>query len=216
MTSRASRKRSPLHCGRPLVLASASPRRAWLLREAGIEAEVVPPPPEVEETVPQASSPVDAAMMAARAKALAVARLRPDALVLGADTVVAIGERILGKPADAAEACAMLRDLAGRAHEVYTALAYAASLGSEAKILAEDVVSSEVVFRQLSEEEIAAYVATGEPADKAGAYAIQGEAGRFVAQLKGAWDNVVGLPVARAVELLTQVRLELSRLEEDG
>lgn len=215
MTSEASRKGCPRHRDRPLVLASASPRRAWLLQQAGIEAEVWPPPAKVEEELAPAGCPAERALAAARAKAIEAGRLRPDALVLAADTVVAIGNRILGKPSDEAEARAMLQDLAGRAHRVYTALVYAASIGGEPRILAEDVVSSEVVFRDLSEEEIAAYVATGEASDKAGGYGIQGAAARFVAELKGPWDNVVGLPVARAKELLEQARIALARLEED-
>lgn len=199
---------------RPLVLASTSPRRVWLLQQAGIEVEVVPPPPGVEEQTVQEGSPTDVALQAARTKALAAARLRPDALILAADTVVALGKRVLGKPADDAEARAMLRDLAGRAHQVYTALVYAANVHAEPRVLAEEVVCSEVVFRELTDDEIAAYVATGEPIDKAGAYGIQGRAAGFVVRLTGPWDNVVGLPVATALDLLDRAEEEFARFEE--
>ncbi|MCX7597385.1 MAG: Maf family protein [Armatimonadetes bacterium] len=216
MTSQSSLKEPAGRRHRPLVLASASPRRAWLLQQAGVRVEIVPPPPEAEEQVVPGGSPPEVALAAARAKGLAAARLRPDALVLAADTVVALGEQVLGKPADEAEARAMLRHLAGREHWVYTAVVWAASVHAEPRVLVQDVTSSQVVFRQLTDEEIEAYVATGEPADKAGAYGIQGPAASFVAQLRGPWDNVVGLPVARALGLLEQARQELARLEEDG
>lgn len=215
MTSENVRKGPSGGLDRPLVLASASPRRVWLLQQAGVEVEVMPPPPAAEEQVVRQGCPAEMALAAARAKALAAARLRPDAMILAADTVVALGERILGKPANEAEARAMLRDLAGRAHQVYTGVVYAASVGADPRVLAEEVVCSEVVFRELTDDEIAAYVATGEPMDKAGAYGIQGGAAGFVVRLTGPLDNVVGLPVATALDLLDQAEQQLARFEED-
>lgn len=208
---------------RPLVLASGSPRRRELLAAAGVEVEVVVPPEEAEEGLEgvgngeqRTRSPAEIALKAAEGKAKAVAKMRPEALVLGADTVVAVEGRIMGKPASAGEARRMLRLLAGRRHEVYTAIVAAASVKGEVLLLARNVAVSEVGFRSLTDEEIEAYVESGEPMDKAGAYGIQGGAGGFVAALRGSWDNVVGLPVDRAVELLAEAREVLARAREAG
>jgi len=166
-----------------------------------------------ELDLPPAPAPARAAVCAAVRKALAVAALRRDALVLGADTVVALGDRLLGKPASADDARRMLRDLAGRTHEVYTGLAFAAWIGDAARVLGFDVVTSAVTFKALPQEEIEAYVRSGEPMDKAGAYGIQGAGGAFVERLRGPWDNVVGLPVARALALLAEAQRTLARLD---
>ncbi len=137
-------------------------------------------------------------------KALAVARLRPGRFVVGADTVVHLDGEVMGKPADEQEAREMLRRLSGREHRVTTAVAVAMAKGGRAEVVAEGHCTSLVRFRELEDEEIDEYVASGEPMDKAGAYAIQGGAGRFVVSVQGPWDNVVGLPVELVEELLRQ------------
>jgi septum formation protein len=186
-----------------LILASASPRRREILTGAGLDFEVMP------SHIPEAVQPgesVDAfAERLAREKALAVARtLSADdrALVLGADTVVALGDRIMGKPEDAEHAVVLLTHLMGQRHRVITGIAVATHPGHAVHSRA---VSSQVTMRAASEAEIRDYVATGEPLDKAGAYALQGEAGkRFVVGLEGSRSNVIGLPLEQTLELLEQ------------
>jgi septum formation protein len=181
-----------------LILASASPRRQELLRSAGIEFEVQPAD-IVEDPLPGESAR-DCAERLAREKALAIAQKRPDGIVLGADTVVVIDAEILGKPPDAADAARMLRLLSGRTHQVITGVCLVASARS---VVASETTS--VTMREISEKEIADYVATGEPMDKAGAYAIQGIASRWIPRIEGDYSNVVGLPVARVYEMLQKV-----------
>jgi septum formation protein len=208
-----------------LVLASASPRRQELLRNAGIAFEVLPAH-IAEEPLPHENAR-DCAERLAREKAMAVAVLRPGAVVLGADTVVVIDSRILGKPVDAADAARMLRLLSGRVHEVITGVCLirpAASaqypVGSEAvasrpatnieRPAPEVTVSSEstlVTVSDLTDQDIASYVATGEPMDKAGAYAIQGIAARWIPRIEGDYSNVVGLPVALLYRMLNELPL---------
>jgi septum formation protein len=173
-----------------LVLGSASPRRAALLREIGVAFTVVAS--DVPETPQPGEAPAAFARRAAVDKGAAVAGLRPDAWVLAADTVVAVDGEILGKPRDSADARRMLRRLADRTHEVLTGVALFAPGGT---CVDAQVVRTAVTFRALSDGEIAAYVAGGEPADKAGAYAIQGGAAGFVRAVRGSVSNVVGLPV---------------------
>lgn len=172
-----------------LVLASASPRRRELLERAGFRFTVRPV--EVDETPYPGETPQDHVKRLARAKATGALRSENE-IVLGADTIVVVDGVILGKPADTIEACRMLRLLSGRRHEVLTGICLA---GPEWTI--EDVVSTSVWFVELSDREIEEYVATGEPMDKAGAYAIQGLASRFVHRIDGCYFNVVGLPVSR-------------------
>jgi len=184
-----------------LILASASPRRADLLAAAGIAFEVIPAGiPEVHR---EGESPADYVVRNAEAKARAVAdRVAPDMrTVLGSDTVVALGDAILEKPRDATHACAMLSDLSGATHEVITGVALIRGSG-EVEAWS---VSTEVTFREVSAEEIAAYVATGEPMDKAGAYAIQGGAASWVRRIDGSYTNVVGLPLCEVVEALGKI-----------
>ncbi len=172
-----------------LVLASASPRRRELLAAAGFRFSVVSR--SVDETPRAGETPREHVRRLARAKALAVARERPSATVLGADTVVALGDEILGKPADAADARRMLVRLSGRVHQVYTGVA----LWREGHL--EDAVEvSDVEMAELGGEEIDRYIASGEPFDKAGAYAIQGLASRYITRINGSYSNVVGLPIA--------------------
>ncbi len=193
---------------RPLVLASASPRRAALLAQVGLPFEVhvsgVP-----EEVAAPGRAPEAIALEHARAKALAVAETMPGRLVLGADTVVVLGDNVLGKPADAAEAVVMLRGLSGREHEVITAIAFAFDAGQGARVRAEHAEHTRVVFRELSEDEIAWYVASGEPLDKAGAYGIQGRGALLVRSIEGCYFNVVGLPLSRMGEILSELGYDL-------
>jgi septum formation protein len=172
-----------------LVLASASPRRADLLREAGILFRVSPP--HIDEAVRVGESPEAYVERLAREKAEAVHAASPGAFVLGADTTVVVGDTILGKPADRAEAARMLELLAGRSHRVLTGVA----LLGPADFTRAAVVSTNVTFSRLSDADIAWYVGSGEPLDKAGAYAIQGGASRFVERIDGSFSNVVGLPM---------------------
>lgn len=181
-----------------IVLASASPRRLELLRQVGIEPEVRPV--DVDESVLPGEVPQDYVTRLALAKARAAARheSRP---VLGSDTAVVIEGEILGKPLDAENAAAMLRRLSGRIHTVLTAVALLH--GSAERVV---VTSTEVEFAPLSEAEIQAYWETGEPADKAGAYGIQGRAAAFVRRVNGSYSGVVGLPLFETVGMLKELR----------
>lgn len=185
----------------PLVLASASPRRRALLQGLGVTFEAVAP--GLDESVRAGESPCDYVLRVAVEKAAQGARLRPGALVLAADTSVVLGDRILGKPSGEAEAREMVRALSGKRHSVLTGVA----LDGPARASA--VVETAVWFRPLSEAEIAWYASTGEPLDKAGAYAIQGAGGVLVQRIEGSASNVVGLPLAETVELLRQVGFPL-------
>ena len=179
----------------PLILASASPRRAELLRNAGISFTVEPA--HIPEQPLPGEPPLQYAQRLARDKARAVYARHSDDVVLGADTVVVVDEHLLEKPQDATDAARMLSLLSGRAHQVITGVCLVAK-GYE-KTEAE---TTEVRFSVLSESEIANYVQTGEPMDKAGAYAIQGMASRWVERIDGCYFNVVGLPVPRLYRML--------------
>jgi septum formation protein len=194
-----------------LVLASASPRRRALLAQAGLRFEV--DPAEIPEDPLPGEEPVAYVTRLAREKAEAVFRKRavgvalgadgdPESggknlAVLGADTTVVVDTTILGKPADAADAARMLRLLSGRSHRVITGVALVTAQGTE---VAAEVTA--VRFLTLSDEEIADYVATGEPMDKAGAYAVQGRAARWIPRIDGCYFNVMGLPLALVWALL--------------
>jgi septum formation protein len=184
-----------------LILASASPRRAELLRSAGIDFTAQAA--DLHEQRESGESPLDYSRRLARDKARTIAALRPQAFVLGADTDVCVDDRILGKPRDRAEAADMLRLLSGRWHEVTTGVCLISPGGADEEIAHE---TTRVQFSRLTEQEIAAYVATGEPMDKAGAYAIQGWAARWILRIEGDYSNVVGLPVALVYRLLTRRR----------
>jgi septum formation protein len=186
----------------PLVLASASPRRHDLLARAGIPLEVRPA--RLDETPGPGEAPPALARRLALGKARAVAEgvgPAPRRWVLGADTLVVLGESVLGKPRDAAEAEAVLSRLLGRRHRVLTAVALMASDTDEPRVR---LVVSGVRMRAADPEEVRRYVATGEPLDKAGAYAVQGEGGRFVEAVEGSVTNVIGLPLDETLELLRQ------------
>jgi septum formation protein len=186
-----------------LILASASPRRAELLRAAGMAFDVHPA--DVDERAHDGEPPDAYVCRVAEAKARALSREFPDCVVLGADTTVVVDERMLGKPADAADAKRMLRLLSGRTHAVMTGVTVIGGTasrrdGSAAPDTRLDVTNVE--FCTLTDSEIDWYVASGEPMDKAGAYAIQGLASRFIARIDGSYSNVVGLPVALVYEML--------------
>lgn len=181
----------------PLVLASASPRRVELLRQAGATFTVVDPGPD--RAWPGAALPRHGVRALALDKARRVAPRRPGAIVIGADTVVVLRGRRLGKPADAEAARAMIRALHGRCHEVWTGIAVVRD--GDARTAAE---CTTVQFGRMTEAEIEAYVRSGEPLDKAGAYGIQGLAGQFVKRIEGDYTNVVGLPLARLRAVLAE------------
>lgn len=178
-----------------LVLASASPRRKELLSAAGFAFDV--DVANVDETLHAGEAPEDYARRVAFAKARVVARRRPEAIVIGADTIVVVDDHVLGKPVDDADARRMLEQLSGRAHRVLTAVAVVAPAGESGEI-----VETRVWMQSLAPEEIAEYVASGEPRDKAGAYAIQGRASRFIPRIEGEYSNVVGLPISAVSRLL--------------
>ena len=180
-----------------LVLASASPRRLELLRQIGLEPDHVEPA-ELDETPRSKETPRELATRLALAKAEAVHALHPDAYVLAADTVVAVGRRVLPKAEDEAEVSACLALLSGRAHRVLTGLCVIGADGRRAQRLAE----SRVKFKRLTGREIDAYLASGEGLGKAGGYAIQGRAGAFVTTLQGSYSAVVGLPLYETAGLL--------------
>ena len=185
-----------------LLLASNSPRRSELLRNAGFDFEVIPS--GVDEGAPSSGEPPEQyARRVARAKASRVAVRAPSgSLVLGADTIVAIGGLVLGKPSGPFDATRMLRMLSGQTHEVITAICL---VRAPDQILGVKHEVSFVTFCELSEEEIRSYIASREPFDKAGAYAIQGLASKFVIHISGCYFNVVGLPVSLLYELLKTV-----------
>lgn len=173
-----------------LVLASASPRRAELLEQAGFSFTV--DAPDVDETPLQAEDPATYVARVARAKAAAVApRHAPTMLILAADTTVIVEGEVLAKPSDGADATRMLALLSGRTHDVLTAVVV--RRGDLERV---EVVATQVTFLDLTPSDIAWYVQTGEPEGKAGAYGIQGRAARFVERIEGSWSNVVGLPIA--------------------
>ena len=186
----------------PLVLASASPRRLELLGQIGLVPDHVEPA-ELDETPLKAEPPRAYAARLARAKAEAAAARRPGAYVLGADTVVAVGRRILPKAETEADARRCLQLLSGRGHRVYTGVCVIAPDGRRAERLSE----TRVRFKRLNEPEIAAYLAGGEWRGKAGGYAVQGRAGAFVIDLHGSYSGVVGLPLYETTTLLEGLEL---------
>jgi nucleoside triphosphate pyrophosphatase len=186
-----------------LVLASASPRRQEILRNAGISFVVQAA--HISEELMPGEAPRACAERLAREKARAVFSQRPNDFVLGADTIVVVEGEILGKPCDGADAARILRLLSGKTHQVATGVCLTGPVRSAGRPgTFEDVRSetTEVTMTELAESEILAYVATGEPMDKAGAYAIQGWASRWIPRIEGDYFNVVGLPVALVWKML--------------
>jgi septum formation protein len=190
-----------------VILASRSPRRRDLLDLLGVPHRVVPSGAP-EHAVPGEPVP-DQVVRLAREKAASVAESFPEAdLVIGADTLVVLGETVLGQPRDEAEAASMLKRLSGQTHTVLTGVCLKSREDGEACGVSE----SRVTFKVLTEEEIAWYVATGEPMDKAGAYAAQGVGAVFLESIEGSFHNVVGFPLDLFYRLLPQVGLDLRRL----
>ena len=186
-----------------LVLASASPRRQSLLKQIGCAFRVVIS--EAEEINGASMTPEQIVMENARRKAMEVAyRLSAAEPVLGADTVVAVDSSILGKPLDEADAAHMLRQLSGRVHVVYTGIA----LVNQGEVFSSSARTN-VWFDKLSEKEISDYIATGEPLDKAGAYAVQGQAAKFIVRLEGSFSNVVGLPLYEVRKLAERAGISI-------
>ena len=185
-----------------LILASASPRRRELLSRFGVPFLI--DPADGPEVPPAGADAAHTVMALSEAKALETALRHPDDLVIGADTVVELGGAILGKPHDEADAFRMLRALAGNEHRVYTGV----TLVKGAERLSEAEMTR-VFFRSMTDAEIAAYIATGEPMDKAGAYGYQGVAGLFVERIDGDYFNVVGLPLCRLGRMLKTMGVSL-------
>jgi septum formation protein len=189
-----------------IVLASASPRRQELLRNAGISFTVQAA--NINETPLEGEAPRDCAERLAREKALAVFKIRPVDFVLGADTIVVVDEIVLGKPRDLSDAARMLRMLSGRTHKVITGVCVVGPDASgQSPVASGAKTSSEttlVTMYEISDAEVRDYIATGEPMDKAGAYAIQGIASRWIPRIEGDYSNVVGLPVALVYRMLRE------------
>jgi len=190
-----------------IILASSSPRRAEILRDAGIPFETLPA--HTDETALPGETARAMVRRLAEAKArAAAAELGPgvrECIIVGADTTVELGGEILGKPRNSRDASEMLGKLSGRAHNVLTGIFLLRLPGNDARA---HVETSTVTFAALDEKEIDAYLASGEPLGKAGAYAIQGLAGRYVSRIEGCYFNVVGLPLARLYALLSELGLK--------
>ena len=181
----------------PLILASASPRRAELLRQLHPEFQIVPS--DAEEMFDEQLSPLELCQLNAHRKARVVAKKIPDALVLGADTLVFLDGEIMGKPRDPAAARRMFAQLQGRTHQVVTGVSLIHLRGHRERLFA---VSTAVTFRPLDEKQIGDYLSKMNPMDKAGAYAIQEHGDLIVSEISGSFSNVVGLPVERVGEEL--------------
>lgn len=212
---------------KPLILASASPRRRDIMRQAGLPFVVRTSAAEQELDTATSGQTQDGsgmdntdtaaacfALNAARLKAVDVAGDCPGWLVIGADTVVSVDSHLLGKPVDDSDAARMLGLLSGRSHQVITALVIAYSDGSTVRLASEDYVTSVVIFRPLSDQDIRQYVESGEPTDKAGAYAIQGLGGSLVDRIEGSYLNIVGLPVDKLVAMLHTLGWSLQEAKE--
>jgi septum formation protein len=189
-----------------LILASSSPRRIQLLREANFDPEVVRP--EVEEVTSAFLTPSELVRFNARLKAAAVAQRYPEAIVLGADTLVALGTEVFGKPRDIDDANRMLTKLVGKTHQVITGIALIEASRGRTTLRA---VSSSVTFRTLSRTQIDAYLKIVDPLDKAGAYAAQNSANIIIERINGSFSNVVGLPMELVRPLLGAVGIRPSR-----
>lgn len=184
-----------------IILASASPRRRELLQIITADFKVAPA--DADESLPEGTPPLEAAQMLAVRKAKTVAESFPDDTVIGADTIVTLDGEILGKPADEADAANMLRKLSGKTHAVVTGVCVIAP--GARRVFAE---STDVTFTDIPEADIISYANSGEPLDKAGAYAIQGGAAKFAVHICGDYSNIVGLPLAK-------LNLTLRELEYD-
>lgn len=195
----------------PLILASASPRRRQLLQQIGLDFRVVAS--SVSEALPPEMNVKSGVMELAYRKAKAVAINEEQGLVLGADTVVVLGDKVLGKPAGPEEACAILSQLQGKKHQVITGVAVL-DIQSGSYLVEAEV--TQVWMRKLTPRDIEGYVATGEPLDKAGAYAIQGKGALLVETINGCYFNVVGLPLLRVVRMLEKYGVDPWRRREEN
>lgn len=185
-----------------IILASASPRRKELLEQVGAEFEIIP---AVGEEIITDSSPQQAVLdLAAQKAAEVAAKVREDAIILGADTVVAFGDKILGKPKNEADAKQMLSLLSGKTHSVYTGVSIVVRQSGESQSYS-FYEETEVTMYPLSEQQILSYIRTKEPMDKAGSYGIQGKGAVFIEKIQGDYNNVVGLPIARVFRTLEEV-----------
>ena len=206
----ASSASNSMQGGKPyqvsLVLASGSPRRAALLSEGGFKFEIASP--RVTEKFDPALTLRELTLWNAFRKGMSIAQTRPDAVVLAADTLVAIDNRVLGKPADLSEAAGMLRSLSGRTHEVCSAVAIYQQTSGRSAVF-HDV--SRVRFRRLSDAAIRNYLAKVGPLDKAGAYAAQGSGAEIIAKIEGSFTNVIGLPMEKTVAALAKFGIRPKR-----
>jgi len=196
-------------CGRKIILASKSPRRSELLKKAGLKFTVAPS--SYKEEMHLDFSPEKLAEYLALKKAEAVAAKHTEALVIGADTIVVTDSEALGQPADEASAREMLEKLSGKPHRVITAFALVCNETGAKEVQS---VSTKVYFRVLEAGEIDAYIKSGEPMDKAGAYAIQGGAASFVEKTEGDYYNVVGLPVSKLLKSLKKFAADITGKQE--
>jgi septum formation protein len=183
-----------------LILASQSPRRRYLLEQAGLSFSVIPSC--FDEDSVHLTTPVELVVTLAESKANEIAANHPESWVIGADTIVTIDDSILGKPANPAEARQMLKKLSGQTHYVYTGFAI---ICKHEQVTVTDTVETKVTFKELTDQEIDWYIQTGEPFDKAGAYAIQGMGTFLVKRINGSYTNVVGLPVCEVIEVLIKM-----------
>lgn len=202
MREKTSEEAEILHV-KNIILASGSPRRRELMAQAGFTFDIQTS--KADEAYDPSMHPEQVAPYLACLKAQAVANELPceqrsSSIIVGADTIVALGMSIYGKPHDASDARRILKELSGKTHQVITGVCVIAN--EETQTFAE---VTNVTFKQLSDEEIAAYVAGGEPMDKAGAYGIQGEGGKLIDHIDGDFDNVVGLPIARLAPILEKL-----------
>ncbi len=184
---------------KPLILASASPRRQQFLTDLGLNFTCLPA--DIDETPNPGETPTAFALRMAQAKAEAIARQYPHAYVIGSDTVVTVDNRILGKPADAAHALKILRSLQGKTHQVITGLSLICLQDNCNENLTR---TTDVTFQTFTDSILLAYIKTGEPMDKAGAYGIQGRGGFLVRTIQGSCSNVIGLPISTCTSLLLQ------------
>ncbi|GAB4262797.1 Maf family protein [Thermincola ferriacetica] len=194
-----------------IILASASPRRRELLDAVGLPYKVQVS--AIDEKIPAAMTPADTAMNLALQKAQNVAGKIASGIVIGADTIVVLNGHVLGKPKDKTDAVNMLQALRGTSHRVITGLAV---IDAEDGKTVQAFEETEVCFKNISDDDIDAYVATGEPMDKAGAYGIQGLGGLFVAGIRGCYFNVVGLPIPLLAEILKGFGVDILRFREDN
>lgn len=184
----------------PLILASASPRRRELLRFVGLKFKTIPA--HLNEDYIEGESPREHVKRLSQDKAIAIAKKYPNAVVLGADTIVVIDKSILGKPENKYQARKMLKKLSSREHKVYTGFTIAQEAS---KVCYTNVVLSAVKFKKISPQELEWYVASDEPYDKAGGYAVQGKGAYFIKSIRGSYTNVIGLPLCEVLETLKKL-----------